>query len=385
MIAKVRIIRRRDYECSDGRAALYAVVCIDGTKARIPVGVSVCKEEWDPVKEKVRGRSAESTDKNLIIENVRSQLNDILVRSRLSGEHLTKERLISAYRNPGSTTNFVDYAFRHLDELRPAMQPETIRHHMAVLKKLQAYAPNIQISEVTTEWLRVYAAYLKNAHGNNPTTVNKNMSTIRMHFKAAIRAGLAKNNPFEAYRFPLSDPAVVYLTEEELNSLIRLYHSNTLPDNENDALRFFLFMTFTAMHISDARALRIEQIIGGEIHYRRIKTKTRVIMPLSNSAAKLVKYYQEKRVRGKLFLKLPADQTFNRLIKVVCQRAGITKAVSAKTGRHTFATLYYIKNSGDIGTLSKLLGHTNVTTTMIYAHILKESRLAGVSAFDNML
>ena len=47
--------------------------------------------------------------------------------------------------------------------------------------------------------------------------------------------------------------------------------------------------------------------------------------------------------------------------------------------------LYYKKNSGDVGTLSKLLGHTQITTTMIYAHIMKDSRIAGVSAFDGML
>ena len=46
---------------------------------------------------------------------------------------------------------------------------------------------------------------------------------------------------------------------------------------------------------------------------------------------------------------------------------------------------YYKKNNGDLGTLSKLLGHTQISTTMIYAHIMKDSRVAGVSAFDDML
>lgn len=206
-----------------------------------------------------------------------------------------------------------------------------------------------------------------------------------MHYYAAMRAGKVKNNPFMVYKLPAADPAVIYLTEEELNALTSLYNSNTLPDNEQDVLRFFLFMTFTAMHISDAKALQIEQITGGEIHYRRIKTRTRVNMPLSKPAAKLVEYYKGKRGRGNLFRDLPTDQAFNRTIKKICQRVGITKPVSAKAARHTFATLYYKKNSGDLGTLSKLLGHTSVTTTMIYAHIMKDSRVAGVAAFDDML
>jgi integrase len=107
-------------------------------------------------------------------------------------------------------------------------------------------------------------------------------------------------------------------------------------------------------------------------------------MPLSRPAAVLVEYYRAGRYRGNLFRRLPTDQAFNRVIKRICGKVGIMKAVSAKTARHTFATIYYKKNPGDLGTLSKLLGHTSVTTTMIYAHILKESRIAGVSAFDDL-
>jgi site-specific recombinase XerD len=70
---------------------------------------------------------------------------------------------------------------------------------------------------------------------------------------------------------------------------------------------------------------------------------------------------------------------------MIAAKVGITKAVSAKAARHTFATLYYKKNNGDIGTLSKLLGHTSVTTTMIYAHITKDCRADGVAAFDDLL
>lgn len=384
-MAKVTIKRRNESERADGRAALYAVLNIERTKIRLPLDIAVTSAEWDPVTERIRGRGQEVKDKNLIISNAKAKISDILVRARLTGETLTKEGFLALYRRPGETMNFVDYARRHLDELQTALQPQTLRHHKAALKKLEEYNAALQISDITPEWLQVYSAHLRKHYDNNPGTIRKNMCVIRMHYYAAMRAGKVKNNPFMVYKLPAADPAVIYLTEEELNALTSLYNSNTLPDNEQDVLRFFLFMTFTAMHISDAKALQIEQITGGEIHYRRIKTRTRVNMPLSKPAAKLVEYYKGKRGRGNLFRDLPTDQAFNRTIKKICQRVGITKPVSAKAARHTFATLYYKKNSGDLGTLSKLLGHTSVTTTMIYAHIMKDSRVAGVAAFDDML
>lgn len=384
-MAKVTIRRRNESERADGRAALYAVLNIERIKIRLPLDIAVTSAEWDPVTERIKGRGQEVKDKNLIISNTKAKISDILVRARLTGESLTKDGFLALYRRPAETLNFVDYARRHLDELKTALQPQTLRHHKAALKKLEGYNAALQISDITPEWLQVYAAHLRKHYDNNPGTIRKNMCVIRMHYYAAMRAGKVRNNPFDVYKLPAADPSVIYLTEEELNSLAALYNSDILPENEQDVLRFFLFMTFTAMHISDAKTLQIEQIIGGEIHYRRTKTHIRVNIPLSKPAAKLVEYYQAGRVRGNLFRNLPTDQAFNRIIKRVCMRVGINKPVSAKAARHTFATLYYKKNSGDLGTLSKLLGHTSVTTTMIYAHIMKDSRVAGVSAFDDML
>lgn len=384
-MAKVTIRRRNESERADGRAALYAVLNIERIKIRLPLDIAVTSAEWDETAERVRGRGQQVKDWNLIISNTKAKISDILVRARLTGEPLTKDSFLALYRRPGETMNFIEYARRHLEALKTALQPETMRHHAAALRKLESYNPRLQIAEITPDWLRVYAAYLRDKHHNNPGTIRKNMCVIRMHYYAAMRAGKVKNNPFEAYRIPQADPTVVFLTEDELNALIGVFRSDKLDEGETDVLRFFLFMCFTAMHISDARSLQIEQIHGGEIHYTRIKTRTRVNMPLSVPAAKLVEYYKEGRLRGPLFRHLPTDQAFNRIIKRICRRIGINKAVSAKSARHTFATLYYKKNNGDLGTLSKLLGHTQISTTMIYAHIMKDSRVAGVSAFDDML
>lgn len=313
-MAKVTIKRRNESERADGRAALYAVLNIERIKIRLPLDIAVTGAEWDPVTERIKGRGQEVKDKNLIISNTKAKISDILVRARLTGETLTKDSFLALYRRPGETMNFLEYAFRHLDELRTAMQPETIRHHKAALTKLQHYNPRLQIAEITPEWLRVYAAHLRDKHNNNAGTIRKNMCVIRMHYYAAMRAGKVKVNPFEVYRVPAADPAVIFLTEQELNKLTSLYRSAILDEGEQDVLRFFLFMTFTAMHISDARALQIEQISGGEIHYQRIKTRTRVNMPLSRPAAELAEYYRDGRYRGNLFRKLPTDQAFNRIL-----------------------------------------------------------------------
>lgn len=384
-MAKITIKRRNECQRADGRAPLYAVLNVDREKIRIPVDLAVTLSEWDPDGQCVRGRGQEVKDKNLIISTVRARISDILVRARLSGERLSKASLLALYKRPPEDGHFIRYARRHLDETRAALQWETQRHHKAALDKLENYRPNLFFHEITPEFLRAYANYLRDRMGNSPGTIGKNMCVIRVYFYAAMRAGLVHKNPFDSYKIPHADPVVVFLTEDEFHRLIGLYRSGRLTDNEQDVLRFWLFMAFTGMHITDARMLQIEQIFGGEIHYSRIKTRRKVNVPLSRPAEKLVEYYKGGRRRGNLFVSLPTDQSFNRLIKRVCARADIHKAVSAKSARHTFATLYYKKNAGDLGTLSRLLGHASITTTMVYTHILKENRVAGIAAFDDML
>ncbi len=378
-------IRRRKHENLDGSATLYAELYIRGEKLRIPTGVTVTAEEWDSERQQVRGRSSRARDCNLILSNITARLTDVLVRERLSKTRLTKESFLKAYRQPEDDQSFIKYAVDRLRRLDSVLQPQTITRHLAVLNKLKQYSPALRFSDITPDWLRTYARHLRDAHGNCQSTVAKNMSIIRTHFNAAAKEGKVCSSAFDSFRISPGQPSVVYLTEEELRTLVRLYNEDSLEDIDQDSLRFFLFMAFTAMHISDARALTMDQVYDGAIHYRRIKTGTTVTMPLSEPARKLVEYYRGGRHRGLLITGLPSDQGFNRVIKRVCEGAGITKAVSAKAARHTFATLYLRKNRGDLPTLSKLLGHTKINTTMIYAHILTSSKVEGVNAFNDFL
>ncbi len=366
-------------------APLYAVLSVNREKVRIPLKIHASPSEWDDRIGRFRGRSQRARDNNLIIDNSLAKITEILVRARLSGDKIDSRRLRQLYSSPISDGNFINFALNHLQTYKEGLQWSSQRHHQAILEKLKSYQPNLLIADITPEFLRNYAIYLRDELGNCPGTVNKNLCVIRLYYYAAIRAGLTTSNPFAAYKIPQPRPVTVFLTDDEFNKLTTLYKLGTLKDTEQDVLRFFLFMAFTGMHITDARMLQIEQIFGDEIHYKRIKTRVDVVVPVSVPARKIINYYAGGRHKGPLCTNIPTDQSFNRVIKIICRRIGITKAVSAKAARHTFATIYYRRNRGDLGTLSKLLGHSSVATTMIYAHIIKEDRQKGMSVFDEML
>ena len=70
-------------------------------------------------------------------------------------------------------------------------------------------------------------------------------------------------------------------------------------------------------------------------------------------------------------------------LKTIAINAGVEKPITAKTGRHTFATFFLAKTQ-QLTTLKELLGHTHIEETLIYAHVLDESKINGVACFNSI-
>lgn len=388
---KISIYLRKDVSRGDGTSPLYAYVNLPAGTARFPIDVWVTPKTWNSKEQFIKGNSKEIEDLNLIISNAKAKISDILVRARLSNEILERSEFISRYRKldgggfiSSDSEYFVDFARQNLKEISSSLAYGTWLRRKGIIDKIEKYDPRVTFRQMTPEWLRQFAAHCRNFHNNAPGTIKKNMDTIRLFVKVALRKGLVQDDPFEHYKAPIHHPAVSFLSENDFKKLVKFRKSSLLSGNEEAVLDAFLFMAFTGMHYTDTKELLIEDIRNKTIHYRRQKTGTPVNVPLCNPALEFVKKYSGERTNGPLFPEFPTNQSVNRLIKIVAAKAGVRKVVTAKTARHTFATLFY-KKTKDIGTLSRLLGHTSVKNTMIYTHIMEDDLVNGIAVFDDMM
>jgi len=84
-----------------------------------------------------------------------------------------------------------------------------------------------------------------------------------------------------------------------------------------------------------------------------------------------------------VFASLPTEPAMNRTLKAWAERAGIEKNLTLHTARHTYATTLLTKGA-DLYTVSKLLGHSEVATTQIYAKIVDKKKVDAVNLLDNL-
>lgn len=387
-MSTVRVMQNKQRVTKEGNAPLYITFYIGKEKVMLPCKLSVPVSKFDADKGMVKGNSKEAKDTNLIVSNIKARVNDILVKFRLRNQFLSKDVFMREYNNPTDYKTFHEFVDKYMKTYSRRIEMGTFKHHLSCMKKLRVYCESLQFRELTPDFLADYLIYMKKELGNTEATAQRNMATVKIYVTAAYRKGLLDKNPFDQVKIKRTKSDVDYLTEEELGQFVELYRQRTLPDRMQRSLAFFLFMAFTSMHITDARMFCIEQVNNGILTYYRVKNRNSkpepIKIPMSLPATMIMNDWAEGREAGRLFPSIQCDQVVNRHLKDIACELGIHKRVSAKTGRHTFATIY-LRRTKDLASLQKLLGHSNIRETMIYAHVMDESKVEGMRCFDGFI
>ena len=386
-MAVIKTYQATSYVNKDGCAPVYVSFYVERKKIAIPTNLSIPVENFDNVTGKVLTREKNHKDYNLCIEKIRARVNDIMVRYRLLKKTLTKETFMKEYNRPDDFRTFYDYVKDYMHRHRGELESSTIDVHLDAINKMRVYDPDLRLECLDEDFILKYKVYLKKKLKNKDSTINKNMSCIKKYCRAAIKEGYMTKNPFENIKVKTrSKSDFTYLTEEELTTLVDLYKSNSLTENYQSVLQIFLFMCFSSLHIGDAKNIRIEGIGKSSFTYYRIKLRNSkpdpIVIPLSDPLKKIIKKASAKRKNGLLFTTVISDQKINEYLKRIARKVGINKPLSSKAGRHTFATLF-LQKTKDLATLKEIMGHSDYRETLIYAHVLEESKQEGVKFFNS--
>ena len=252
--------------------------------------------------------------------------------------------------------------------------------------------PDMLLAEVDREFCRGFIAFLRTCKYNkgkktiSNTTARLMVNRIAAALNKAAVEGLIPSNPFktlEAKEKPKKDSvAREFLTIEELKVLIKT------PCRYEIVKKAFLFSCFTGLRYSDVKSLRWSEIhtaADGKtlyIEHDQVKTKSRVTIPLSDEALK----WMPKREEG-------IDLVYHELritattVEVVLQEwmedCQIDKHITYHCSRHTAATTL-LTLGANLYVVSKLLGHSSIKMTEVYAKIVDQKKIETMNLVNNL-
>ena len=363
---------------------------VSSEKVNFSTKIKCALSNWDAEKYRVRVGDKDHKDKNLMIKNVEARINKVFVNYHLKDRKLTKDGFLKAFHRPDDFDTFHDFCEHYKREIN-YLESGTTANHKKALDKLKEYEPTLTFDDLDYDFLlRFFNAHLLKTCDNKLSTAYKDMATIKKFVRAAIRKGYMDKNPFDDFKIKRIQGDYEYLTEDELNKMLRLYYSGKLEPDQHKTLQLFLYMCFSSQHITDSLKTQIEDFTDEGLVYYRIKTYKRkpekVVVTISSMLRSLLTDIAGYRKTGPLFSNMPAEQTMNKYLKAIAKRddVGINKNLSTKAGRHTFAT-YYLSKTKDMNSLQKEMGHSDIRETLKYAHVMDSDRKNNINAFDTFL
>ena len=337
------------------------------------------------------GRNPANKEKN---QHIMAKAEEI----RLAKE---KELLAgSGYRsrdNQGNKTLFLPY-YRTMMEDRKNSDGN-YGNWKSCLRYLEVYcSEKTTFGDITPRWVQGFKTYLETVEkdtykvslkpgndGFNGLSQSSKVSyfnKLRACLNQAYKEGIIFSTPADPVKgFKVAETERQYLTAEEVKKLVA-------TDCRYPALkRAFLFACFTGLRKSD-----IEKLTWGEVQrfgdftrlvFKQKKTGGQEYLDIPRAAEP---YLGKRNGAGSQDLVFPGFKYSSEVsleLRRWAMAAGITKDFTFHCSRHTFAVL--LLNSGtDIYTVSKLLGHREIATTQIYAHLVDERKQEAVSRITHI-
>jgi site-specific recombinase XerD len=250
-----------------------------------------------------------------------------------------------------------------------------------VLPYLKKYGADIQIGQITPVWFESLQSWLIKENNLAPKTCENYTCSIRALLKIAVRDNIIPKDPCSPVKHVVVPEKLKdYLTVDEIEKLI---HTPIGGELGHEVRKAFLFGLCTGLRISDLRALtwgdiNIDRM---QIELKQGKTQRAVYIPLKDEAWKSIFDNTTIHRRDSLVFPLLSSSKTNTNQYLVAwgKKAGITKPMGWHITRHTFATLS-LENGADLFTVQKLLGHTKIGTTQVYAKATDKKRREAIDA-----
>ena len=379
----------------NGIVPIMGRVTINGSVAQFSCKQTIPKALWDAKGNRAKGKSIEARDINHALDNIKAQIIKHYQRISDREAYVTAEMVRNAYQGIGSEYETLLGAFDKdnatfqkrvgTDRVKGTyMARVRARNHVAAFIKANYKRSDLSMLELTPDFIKEFAVFLSNDRGLQNGSIWTNCMWLKGVVMRAHFNGLIPRNPFAQFHISPNIKEREYLTEEELKTLM----THEFADAKLSYIRdIFVFASFTALSFVDVKGLTTDDIVevNGEkwILSKRHKTKVPFQVKLLDIPLQIIKRYEEFQTDKSVFPNLNYWSICKPLKKMI-KECGITKDISFHCARHGFATLALSKGM-PIESVSRVLGHTNIVTTQLYAKITTQKIDHDLTMFGDKL
>ncbi len=259
----------------------------------------------------------------------------------------------------------------------------TLAAYRRDVSRFAKYLLNKRLDDAKISDVRSFLVFLRNEEGLAPSSVARCLSSLKSFYEYLSIENLISENPTETIASPRpwrKLPNV--MSVEEVDALITAPDINTLAGARDLAMLELIYAT--GLRVSELVSLKMSAV-DLEVGYLRSlgKGSKERVVPIGDVAKTAIESYinnarplfQKKRRSGDLFLTRRGNamtrQSFWKILKKYSIKAKIEGPVSPHALRHAFAT-HLLERGADLRSVQMMLGHSDISTTQIYTHVLRQ-------------
>jgi len=370
----------------NGNVPVMGRITIDGTPKSFSTKLDINPNNWDLKHGRVLGKSAQALSTNLKLDNIRVRINKIYDDMLKDEGFATAQKVKLSFLGVGVMDDAILKVFKDQNEDFERMvskgkrsqntynKYKTVYNHLNEFIKERYHREDLAFRELTSDFIREFDFFLRIDKECTHNTVWVYTMPVIALADLAIKKGLIRQPPFEDYEISMEETDRSYLLKENVEKLMLLKPSKDKYEFVKD---IFIFSCFTGLSYIDIQKLKwsnIQSFFDGHqwIISRRKKSDVASNVRLLEIPKRIIEKYRGV-TRSDYVFPVPSNATCNSHVKKMIEEAEIVteQKITFHTARHTFATMF-LTEGVPLESLSKMMGHKNISTTQIYAKITSQ-------------
>ncbi len=382
--------------------SIYARITVNGKCSEMSLKRKTLVNEWDNSKGRLKGNTPRIKSLNNYLDQVYSKLLDTHKKMLDKDSLITAEKVKASYLGLDEDhKTLMDIIQYHNIKMKDVLKWGTLKNYFTTAKYLEEFlrkekkTNNIFLKHINYHFITEFEMFLRSykpEKGRKTCNTNgtmKHLERLQKLLNLAIKLEWLEKNPFKNYSLKFEKSERQFLSGRELKFIEETCFKSESLERVKD---MFLFSCYTGLTYTELKELTKNHIVIGMdgknwIYTKRAKTNEPIKAPLLNKADSILRKYKEQRfdLDSKYLFPVLSNQKMNTYIKEIMKAAKVNKHITFHSARHTFATTVTLSNGVPIETVSKLLGHSKLSTTQIYARVIENKISSDISMLEKRM